>query len=84
MFLFLRSSGENFRLLHNIPEQKWTGYTYRIFNICAIIIYALKHFFMISNVYIIIFKEESIDECFIEKFNEVYMELGGMGERVLG
>ena len=31
-----------------------------------------------------VFKEEAIDARFTDKFNEVYMELGGMGERVLG
>jgi len=27
---------------------------------------------------------EPIDEYFQEKFNDTYMQLGGMGERVLG
>lgn len=34
--------------------------------------------------YALFSQQEMIDDNFMQKFNEVYLHLGGMGERVLG
>ena len=31
-----------------------------------------------------ILKEQVLDDDFMKRFNEIYMDLGGLGERVLG